>query len=231
MNYILTGTIQAVRLLQHGDLATYAAIFTSLKVSITSIFISLLVGIPLGFKIGINNFFGKKTLKLFLHIMLALPTVIIGLLVYLLISNGGILGAFNLLFTIYAIIIGQTILALPIIIVLISNAIENINKNLILNLTTLGATKRQITLTILYEIRHTIFSIALMAYGRVVSEVGISMIVGGNIKWFTRTIPTSIALAANKGEFATSIALGMVLLFMTLLINLLKMLLKITAEQ
>lgn len=228
MNYILTGTTQAIKLLLEGDAATYTAILTSIKVSLTSIFISLLIGIPLGFKIGINNFVGKKALKFFLNIMLALPTVIIGLLVYLLISNEGVLGTFNLLFTIYAIIIGQTILALPIIIVLTSNTIENIDKNLILNLATLGATKRQIAITILWEVRNLVFSTALIAYGRVISEVGISMIVGGNIKWFTRTIPTSIALATNKGEFATSIALGIVLLLITLLINISGLFLKKT---
>lgn len=220
MNYLLEGSKQALGLLRHGDAATYSAIFTSIKVSISSIVISLVFGIPLGFKIGINNFTGKKALKFFLSTILSLPTVVIGLLVYLLVANEGLFGSFNLLFTIYAIIIGQTILVLPIIVILTANTIDGVNKNLILNLTTLGATKKQTAFTILWEMRHAIFSVALVAYGRIISEVGISMIVGGNIKWYTRTIPTAITLAANKGEFATSVALGMILLLLTLLVNL-----------
>jgi tungstate transport system permease protein len=219
MNYLFNGILQAVKLLLHGDADTYSAIFTTIKVSTSSIFISLLIGIPLGYKFGIKNFCGKKIIKLLVNTMLSLPTVVIGLLVYLLVSNNGPLGNLNLLFTIYAIIIGQTILALPIIIALTGNIIENINKNLLLNLMTLGANGKQIAKTILWETRYALLIVALTAYGRVVSEVGISMMVGGNIRWYTRTITTAIALETGKGEFAMGIALGMVLIVFALLVN------------
>jgi len=219
MNYLFDGILQAVKLLSHGDADTYSAILTTIKVSTCSIFISLLIGIPLGFKFGIKSFRGKKIVKLFVNTMLSMPTVVIGLLVYLLVSNNGPLGNLNLLFTIYAIIIGQTILALPIIIALTGNIIEHINKNLPLNLMTLGANSKQIAKTILWETRYALLIVALTAYGRVVSEVGISMIVGGNIRWYTRTITTAIAFETGKGEFAMGIALGMVLIVFALLVN------------
>lgn len=219
MNYLFDGISQAVKFLLHGDADTYSAIFTTIKVSISSIFVSLLIGIPLGYKLGIKKFRGKKIAKLFVNTMLSLPTVVIGLLVYLLVSNNGPLGNLNLLFTIYAIIIGQTILALPVIVALTGNIIENINKNLPLNLMTLGANGMQIAKTILWETRYALLIVALTAYGRVVSEVGISMMVGGNIRWYTRTITTAIAFQTGKGEFAMGIGLGIVLILFALLVN------------
>ena len=101
MNYLFDGILQAVKLLSHGDADTYSAILTTIKVSTCSIFISLLIGIPLGFKFGIKSFRGKKIVKLFVNTMLSMPTVVIGLLVYLLVSSNGPLGNLNLLFTIY----------------------------------------------------------------------------------------------------------------------------------
>ena len=122
--------------------------------------------------------------------------------------------------------IGQTILVLPIIIALTANAIEHIDNDLLYNLKTLGANSRQIAKAILWEMRYAVLIVAITAYGRVVSEVGISMMVGGNIKWYTRTMTTAIAFVSGKGEFATGIALGIVLILFALLVNILLMLFK-----
>ncbi len=219
MNYLLSGITHAFDLLVHGDPSTYSAIFITIKASLSSSIISLCIGIPLGYKLGNSHFPGKKTLRILVNTALSLPTVLIGLIVYLLVSSQGPLGGLNLLFTIYAIVIGQTILALPLVIALTASAIEHLDRSLPQRLQTLGATSRQVMLTMLWETRFAILVMMLTVYGRVVSEVGISMMVGGNIKWFTRTITTAIALDTNKGEFATSIALGMVLLLFALSVN------------
>jgi tungstate transport system permease protein len=144
--------------------------------------------------------------------LLALPTVFIGLIIYAMISRQGPMGQMGLLFTLPGIALGQTILALPIVIALSATAIESLDANLRVMLVSLGANRRQVLFSSLWEVRHGILAAALTAYGRVMTEVGISMMVGGNIKWHTRTITTAIALETGKGMFATGIALGLVLL-------------------
>ncbi|MFP4483205.1 MAG: ABC transporter permease, partial [Thermovirgaceae bacterium] len=131
----------------------------------------------------------------------------------------GPLGEMGLLFTLPGIAIGQFVLALPIIITFTANAVEELDPKLRLTLRTLGATDRQAALSSLWEGRYTIMVAAVTAYGRVVSEVGISMMVGGNIKWYTRTITTAIALETGKGQFSMGIALGVVLLALAFAVN------------
>lgn len=219
MNYLINGIKEALHLLLTGDPSTYSAIWKSVQTSSSSIFLSLAIGLPLGFKLGYENFWGKKIISVIVNTLLSLPTVVIGLLVYTWICRQGLFGNLNLLFSIKAIVIGQTILALPIVIALTSNTIENIDKNLILTLLTLGANKYQATRTILYESRYAILMIIAVVYGRVISELGISMMLGGNIKWYTRTITTAIAFETSEGDFALGVALGIVLLAIALLVN------------
>jgi tungstate transport system permease protein len=219
MNYIVEGISQACHLLLSGNAEVYSAVFTTLKVSTISIILSVLIGIPLGFRLGYSKFRSAKIIKVIMNILLSMPTVVIGLLVYSFISAQGVLGSLHLLFSIKAIIVGQTILALPIIIALTSNAVENIDEKLKLTLMTLGARGVQIKKTLLYESRYAVFAAATVAYGRVMSEIGISMMVGGNIKWHTRTITTAIAFETGKGEFALGVALGIVLLLFATVIN------------
>jgi tungstate transport system permease protein len=180
---------------------------------------SLLIGIPLGYLLGFFSFPGRKTLRLIVDTLLALPTVFIGLLIYALLSQRGPLAELGLLFTLKGIAIGQTILALPIIIALTAAAIESLDSSLRPTLLSLGASPHQIFLTSLREARFGIMAAAITAAGRVLTEVGISMMVGGNIKWHTRTITTAIALETNKGQFAMGIALGIVLLAMAFSVN------------
>jgi tungstate transport system permease protein len=151
--------------------------------------------------------------------LLAFPTVLIGLIVYGFISRRGLLGDFGLLFSLPGMAIGQTILALPIIISLTAQAVETLDARCGQTLLTLGANSRQVAVTTIQELRFSIMAVALTAFGRVVTEVGIAMMLGGNIKWETRTITTAIALETNKGEFAQGIALGMVLLVMAFVLN------------
>ena len=181
---------------------------------------SLLLGVPLGFVLGYLRFPGRRQLRLVVDTMLSLPTVFIGLVVYAFITRRGPLGEMNLLFTLPGISIGQAILALPVVIALSATAVEGMDANLRTTLVSLGANRRQLLFTSLWEVRHGILSAGLTAYGRVMTEVGISMMVGGNIKWHTRTITTAIALETNKGLFGMGVALGLVLLLIAFGVNL-----------
>ncbi|MCU0821929.1 MAG: ABC transporter permease [Spirochaetes bacterium] len=184
-----------------------------------SILLSLIIGMPAGFILGNFNFIGKRQLRAVVDTLLALPTVVVGLAIYGFISKRGILGDLGLLFAIPGMVIAQTILVLPIVISLTATAIEGLDERLQPTIATLGAKGKQVILTSLYEARYAIFAAAVNAYGRAVSEVGASMMIGGNIKWHTRTITTAIALETGKGEFAMGIALGAVLLSIALLVN------------
>ncbi len=212
MEYLYQGIIQAFRLLFGGDPETYSAVAATVKASSLSMAASLLLGVPAGFALGHLDFPGRRQVRLVVDTLLALPTVFVGLMIYALISNQGPLGHMGLLFTIPGIAIGQTLLALPVVIALTATAIESMDANLRVSLISLGANRRQLLLTSLWEVRHGVLAAGLTAYGRVMTEVGISMMVGGNIKWHTRTITTAIALETGKGMFATGIALGIVLL-------------------
>jgi len=180
---------------------------------------SLLLGVPLGFCLGYFDFRGKKPLRTIVDTLMALPTVFIGLLVYAFLTHRGPLGEIGLLFTVPGIAIGQAILALPIIVGLSATAIEGMDQKLRIAIMSLGANRRQLFTCTLWEARHALLAGAIAAYGRVMTEVGISMMVGGNIKWHTRTITTAIALETNKGQFGMGVALGIVLLAIAFCVN------------
>lgn len=219
MDFLLEGFFQAVQLLIGGDAETYSAIWATLRVSGYSMGCSLIIGVPLGFCLGYFDFRVKKPLRTVVDTLMALPTVFIGLLVYAFLTRSGPLGNFGLLFTLPGIAIGQTILALPVVIGLTAAAVESMDQKLRIALMSLGANRRQLFLSSLWETRHGILAGAIAAYGRVMTEVGISMMVGGNIKWHTRTITTAIALETNKGQFGMGIALGLVLLAIAFCVN------------
>lgn len=219
MDFIADGIFKAAVLLIHLDQETWSAVFATVKVSTGAMLLSIGIGLPCGFVLGYFDFKGKKQLRTLVDTMLALPTVFIGLMVYAFVASQGPLGGFNMLFTLSGIAIGQTILALPIIIAITASTIENSDQDLKLTLVTLGAGKRNMIATCLWEVRFGILAGIVTAYGRVLTEVGISMMVGGNIKYHTRTITTAIALETNKGEFANGIALGIVLITIAFLVN------------
>jgi len=209
MGYLTEGLAQAVRLLATGNPDTYSAILTTVKVSSLSI----------GFLLGYFDFTGKRQIRAVFDTLLAFPTVLVGLIVYAMISQRGPLGDFGLLFTIPGIAIAQTVLVTPIVVSLTATAIEGLDRRFRMTVHTLGARGSQAALASLREVRSAVLAAAVTAYGRAISEVGISMMIGGNIKWHTRTITTAIALETGKGDFAVGIALGIVLLTFALVVN------------
>ncbi|WP_294966690.1 ABC transporter permease [Sulfurimonas sp.] len=219
MNLFTDGFHQAIELLVSGNASVYSAISTTLTVSSWSLMISLLLGLPLGFALGYYQFPGKTIVRTMVDTLLALPTVVIGLIAYTMLSQAGPFGDFDLLFSQKAIIIGQIVLALPIIIALTASQVESVDKRLYTSLKGLGAHSHQILVSTLVEARFGIMTAAMTAYGRIITEIGISMMVGGNIKYHTRTVTTAIALETGKGEFITGIALGLVLFTVALIVN------------
>ena len=219
MDFILAGFIEAIHLLFSGDGQTWSAVAATLQASTGSMVASLILGIPLGFVLGYFDFPARRQIRLLVDTALALPTVFIGLVVYAFISSRGPLGEMGLLFTLPGIAVGQTILALPVVIALSATAVESMDRHLRTLLISLGASRRQLLFSSLWEVRFGVLAAGLTAYGRVMTEVGISMMVGGNIKWHTRTITTAIALETSKGMFATGIALGLVLIGIAFAVN------------
>jgi len=219
MGYLSEGFVTAFRILFSGQEETYSAIFTTLRVSTFSTLLTLSAGIPLGFMLGYYSFPGRRALRMFSDTLLALPTVVVGLLVYAFISRSGPLGGFGLLFSLKGIAVGQFILGLPIVVSLTASATEQIENTVRLTLMTLGASPGQLAASSLWESRFAVLAAAMTAYSRIISEVGVSMMLGGNIKWHTRTITTAIALETGKGQFAEGIALGIVLLGFAFAVN------------
>ncbi|MCZ6105818.1 tungstate ABC transporter permease TupB [Campylobacter ureolyticus] len=220
MDFILDGIYEALRLLITFDEETYFAIKTTLYSSFFSIIIALIIGMPLGFCLGYFNFFAKRFLRILSDTGLAMPTVAIGLILYALFSNRGPLGNLALLFTLKAVIIGQICLSLPIVISLTASVIENMEIKHLRLIKSYHLRGYKQILTVLFENRYPLMVVVATTYGRIVAEVGVAMMVGGNIKWHTRTITTAISLETNKGEFAMGIALASVLITIAFLVNL-----------
>jgi len=220
LDFLLNGFTEAFNLLLNGNLETYSAIKATLYTSSVSILFAVVVGFPLGFILGFYDFKGRKILRLLSDTALAMPTVAIGLILYAFITRNGPLGSLNLLFTLKAVMLGQFVLALPIIISLTASVVENMEKKHYLTILNLRLSAPKLVFCVLYELRYALMVVIATAYGRIVAEVGVAMMIGGNIKYFTRTITTAVSLETNKGEFAMGIALAMVLIFIAFLVNL-----------
>jgi len=220
LDFLLNGFAEAFNLLLNGNLETYSAIKATLYTSSVSILFAVIVGFPLGFILGFYDFKGRKILRLLSDTALAMPTVAIGLILYAFITRNGPLGSLNLLFTLKAVMLGQFVLALPIIISLTASVVENMEKKHYLTILNLRLAPAKLVFCVLYELRYALMVVIATAYGRIVAEVGVAMMIGGNIKYFTRTITTAVSLETNKGEFAMGIALAMVLIFIAFLVNL-----------
>ena len=221
MSYFLDSLCSALSLIGNLDSALTQVVGLSLKVSLSSTLIAAFIGIPSGFFIALNSFTGKRAVITVLNTLLALPTVVIGLFVYTFISRRGLFGSLELLYTSKAIILGQIILIIPIVASLTIAAISRIDERYRQTALTLGANRLQTGLVIIHEARFGIMAAVVTAFGRVISEVGISMMLGGNIKGYTRTMTTAMALEYDKGEFVLAIALGIILLSISLLVNIL----------
>ncbi|MBF0480212.1 MAG: ABC transporter permease [Desulfovibrionaceae bacterium] len=219
MNYLADGFVQAFSLLAALDPETFAAVWASVKTTALALTAAAVLGIPAGFALGYGRFPGRRALRLASDTLLAFPTVLIGLLVYAFVSRRGPLGEFGLLFTIAGMAIGSAILAMPIAVSLTAQAVESLDPRVRETALTLGAGKARLALACLSETRYQIMLAMVSAFGRVITEVGIAMMLGGNIKWETRTITTAIALETGKGDFARGIALGFVLLAIAFAVN------------
>ncbi len=218
MGYILEGFREAFYLIFSFDREVFSAVLVSLRVSCTAIVLATIVGLPLGFWVAVKDFRGKRFVTTVLNTLMALPTVVVGLTVYSFISRRGPLGPLNLLFTPYAMVMGQFILATPIIAALTISAIHSIDENVSATALTLGASGRQAAVMVIREARVGLLAAVITGFGRIIGEVGAAMMLGGNIRRVTRTISTAIALQTSMGEFERGIALGIILMTIHLLI-------------
>lgn len=219
MDFLVDSFLSALWLIWSRDAELLLVIQVSLKVGGTSTLIASGVGIPAGFFIAFRAFPGKRLLITVLNTLLALPTVVVGLFVYAFLARRGVFGSFDLLYTQKAIIIGQVILIIPIVTTFTISAISRIDDSYRKTALTLGANILQTAWVIIQEARFGIMASVILAFGRVIAEVGISMMLGGNAKGFTRTMTTAMALEYDKGEFVLSIALGLVLLMISFGVN------------
>jgi len=221
LDFIIEGVRKAFQLIFSLDREIFNIVLLSLRISLTAIILASFLGIPLGFLIGVKDYWGKKFTIALVNTLLALPTVVVGLIVYSVISRRGPLGVFGLLYTPSAMIIGQFILATPIIIALTHSAIQGIDRRARSTALTLGATEIQSAWTVIKEARYAVIAAVITGFGRIIAEVGAAMMLGGNIRGTTRVMTTAIALETSKGEFGFGIALGIILLFIAFSINIL----------
>ena len=219
MDFLIQSLGEAFGMLWSLDPELYYIVYISLYVSFFSTIVASILGVPLGFFIAVNEFRGKRAVITVLNTLLALPTVVIGLFVYAFLSRRGLLGFWGLLYTPAAIIIGQVILILPWVATFTLTAVSRIDERYRRTAMTLGANAVQTSLAIAREARFGILAAIIAAFGRVIAEIGIAMMLGGNIKGFTRTMTTAMALEHNKGEFVLAVALGIVLLTVSLMMN------------
>lgn len=220
MDLLKDSLLSAILLLMQLDSELLGIVWVSLKVSGISTFIASVVGIPAGLSIAQAVFPAKRLLLTCLNTLLALPTVVIGLLVYAFISRRAVFGSFGLLYTQEAMVIGQVILIVPLVTTLTIAAISRLDERYRLAALTLGADRLQTALVIFKEARFGIVAAVVAAFGRVIAEVGIGMMLGGNAKGFTRTMTTAMALEYDKGEYVLAVALGIVLMVIAFGVNL-----------
>ncbi len=219
MELLLDSVRSALILLFSFDAELYEIVGVSLRVSLFSTLFASAIGVPAALVITFRQFPGKRFLITILNTLLALPTVVIGLLVYSFISRRGLFGPLELLYTQKAIIIGQIILIVPVITTLTIAALSRLDKKYRYSALTLGASSTQMAWVLCKESRYGIIAAIIAAFGRVIAEIGISMMLGGNAKGFTRTMTTAMALEYDKGEFVLAVALGIILMFFAFGIN------------
>ena len=218
---LLEPTRRAFALLLAGDPRLLQAIWLSLWVSVAAIALVAAPAVALGFLLAKKRFPGQRAAVVLVQALLSFPTVVIGLVLYLLLSRRGPFGSLELLFTPTAIMIGYMVIAFPILVVFTISAVQGADPRVYETARSLGAGRARASLTTLWEVRFGILAAVVNGFGRAVSEVGCAIMVGGNIEGLTRNIPTAIALETTKGEFAQGIALGLVLMVVALGVNVL----------
>ncbi|MBM3696341.1 MAG: ABC transporter permease subunit [Actinobacteria bacterium] len=221
MTALLDSLGEAFRLLWALDPAVLEIVVLTLQVTLGALTLALVLGIPLGAALGLaRNLRGRGLIVPVIYTGMGLPPVIVGLFTYLMLSNQGPLGWLGWLFTPTGMVAAQTIIAFPIVVGLTMAAVQSVDPALRTQLRSLGATRRQVAMTILLDARTGVTAAVVTAYGSIISEVGAVMLVGGNIRGETRVLTTAIVLETRRGNFALALALGFILLTLALLTNL-----------
>lgn len=219
MNNLIDSSAHAFHLLFSGDAALWHIVAISFNVSLRAILIATPIALFLAFLLAYARFPGRRALVSVFQTLQSIPAVVVGLLVYMMLTRNGPLGDLKLLFTQTAMVIGQAVLAFPLLVALGHSAMQAADRRAWETARTLGASFQHAMLTLMYEVRFGLLAAVIAAFARIVSEVGTSMIVGGNILNYTRNIPTAIALETSKGEYAQGIALGLVLVLLALVLS------------
>jgi tungstate transport system permease protein len=220
MSEIWHGLIKALELIVTLDPEVMEITGRSLAISVTATLLASVLCLPLGSLIHFNNFTGKRTLTNLIQTFYSIPTVVVGLFVFLLFSRAGLLGGLNLLFTPTVMAIGQMILIAPVLLGLTISALSGIDKAITDTARSLGASDLQTVAVVLKEARFAVMAAILLAFGRAISEVGLALMVGGNIRGYTRVFTTAISLETSKGDLELALALGIILILIALVINL-----------
>lgn len=221
MDEIGAGFVRAVELIVSLDPAVVDITVRSLLIALASTAIAAAVAVPIGGLIHFHNFWGKRAAINVIQTLYSLPTVTVGLLVFLLLSRSGPLGDFGLLFTPAGMVVGQTVLIVPIMMGLTIAALSGVADQVRDSAISLGASKYQAILTIMGEAKAAMMAAVLLGFGRALSEVGVAMMIGGNIRGYTRVLTTAIALETSRGDIEFSMALGIILVSISLIVNLL----------
>ncbi len=219
MNTFSSSAVTALSLITSLDPTLHGIVARSLAVSACACAIACSAGLLLGAWLGVARFRGRAAVLALLNTALALPSVVVGLVVYLLLSRSGPLGFLGWLFSFKAMVLAQAVLVLPVVMALVRQTIEDAERSHGEQFESLGARRFMRSLILLWDERYALLTVLIAAFGRAISEVGAVMIVGGNIDGFTRVMTTAIALETSKGDLPLALALGMVLLAVVLLLN------------
>ncbi len=219
MELILQGIIKAFHLLVSFDPEVMGITWLSLKISGTATFISLFIGVSVGVAVALNDFFGKRLVISIINTGMGLPPVVVGLFVTMMIWRSGPFGFLEILYTPAAMIIAQSIIATPIVMGISLAAIQNLPPNLRLQILSLGASRLQMVWVLVKESRLPLLAAVMAGFGGVISEIGASIMVGGNIKGYSRVLTTATVMETGKGNFDLAIALGVILLLLAFTIN------------
>ena len=219
MDSITTTILEAIALLFSGDAELWNIIGISFKISTTAIIIAMIPAVLIGFALAYADFPGRRLLISIFNALLSVPAVVVGLTLYIVLSRQGPLGEWRLLFTQSAMVLGQIALSFPILVAMSHTAFQSVELRAWDTARTLGKNPLQAFFIIMREVRFGLLGALLAGYGRIIAEVGASMMLGGNILNLTRNIPTAIAMETSKGEFAQGIALGIILVSMAFILT------------
>jgi len=219
LDLILQGIIKAFHLIVSFDPEVISITWLSLKISGTATLISLFVGVSVGVAVALNDFFGKRLVISIINTGMGLPPVVVGLFVTIMIWRSGPFGFLEILYTPYAMIIAQAVIATPIVMGISLAAIQNLPPNLRLQILSLGASRLQMVWVLVKESRLPLLAAVMAGFGGVISEIGASIMVGGNIKGYTRVLTTATVMETGKGNFDLAIALAIILLLLAFTIN------------